>query len=528
MGKARRFISLILLLLTLLTFAPILRHDFVDWDDPDTIRDNPRFRPPTMASLVEHWREPSAGLYVPLTYTMWGLLATVGYRNEAMHPLVFHAASLLLHVASTLIVYGLLRRLLESDWVAAVGALVFALHPVQVEAVAWASGAKDLLGGLLSLLFLWFYLASVHHRSSVCYVLSLAALLAAMLAKPTAVVAPLMAGVIDLVLLRRAWRDVLLALWPMLVLTIPCTFWTRQVQAIWPATISPLWARPLIASDAIAFYLYKLVFPITLTNLYGRTPQAVIGSGAIYWTWIPVAALAAGLILARKRSPALVAGAVIFTVGLLPVLGFTPFMFQLFSTVADHYVYLPMFGVAIAFASLVKQVAGRWPTVAALTVIAAMGVRSVLQTQYWRDSVTLFTHAVDVRPESTQAHGSLAVALAGAGRVEEAVPHFELVAARSPSSRLAQQRLAQAYVFTERFEQALIPAQAALLLALADPHSDPSWEHYLLGKALARSGRLAESLDHLSRAAELRPGDQSIAAERDAIRQRLDSPTTSQ
>ena len=111
-------------------------------------------------------------------------------------------------------------------------------------------------------------------------------LVLALLAKPAAVVVPLMALIIDRVILQRSWRAIAqsLALW--FALTIPIMLIARVVQPAVEVTPAPLWARPLVALDALAFYLVKLVLPVGLTINYGRTPQSILGSGAIYYTWI--------------------------------------------------------------------------------------------------------------------------------------------------------------------------------------------------------------------------------------------------
>jgi hypothetical protein len=294
-----------------------------------------------------------------------------------MHAAPFHGASVGLHLLSALVVYSILRHLSGSDVASCIGALLFALHPIQVETVAWASGAKDLLGGLLALVSIQQYLCVIRasprsgrrvFHYSVCAV----ALVAGMLAKPIAVVAPAIAIILDIAFLRRQPREVIRSAWPLLVLTIPCIIWSRAVQEVWPQTVTPLWSRPLIAGDALAFYLGKLVWPMPLSSFYARTPQAVLQSKLVYVSWIAPIAVLALAALSRERRWELLGTFCIFVAALLPVLGFMPFMYQLHSTVAEHYMYLPMFGVAVAGAVAVAARPTRAVIVVCCIVLALL------------------------------------------------------------------------------------------------------------------------------------------------------------
>jgi hypothetical protein len=558
--------QLCILLLTLATYWPVVRNDFVDFDDPQWISGNSLLVNDPAGAIRYYAMHPIEGLYVPLAYVWWGALAAVSSRP--LDPAIFHAGSLLLHAVNVLLVYLILRKLVKRDWPAAFGAAVFAVHPVQVETVAWASGAKDLLAGMFVLIAIWQHLSdcigiSRPSPSPACSgermgeavaetmkdegrrmergkryggeegplaandILAVIAMALGMLAKPVAVMAPVILFCIDVGLLRRTIKQSLRRLWPMLLLAIPCIIWARVIQTAWSSLLTPLWARPLIAADAVAFYFVKIVWPTSLTYLYGRTPDEVIQSGALYYTWIIPATLAIVLWLLRRRMPTAGVGAAVFVAGLLPVLGLTPFMFQLFSTVADHYLYLPMLGIAIVTASIVNRkdsAPSRAGSVALVLVLAGV---SALQLRTWRDSVTLFSHAVELHPQVPAAHANLASALASAGRIEQAIPHFKFVADALPDNVIAQQRLAQAYLFTSQYLPAIERAEASMRLHERAGQED-SWDHVLLARALVGVNRLPEALEHFSRAAELRPGDANIAAQRDALRARLASPATTQ
>src|SRR5262249_13077526 len=157
------------------------------------------------------------------------------------------------------------------------------------------------------------------------------------LAKPSAMVVPVIAGVIDVLLLRRSMRTVALTLTPWLILSVVCAINAKLAQPAIGVTPAPLWSRPLLAADSLAFYLYKLVSPVYLGIDYGRRPDVVIARGWIYYTWIVPVALTLLLIRLRHRAREPLAAWIIFIAGVAPVLGFSTFLFQYFSTTTDHY-----------------------------------------------------------------------------------------------------------------------------------------------------------------------------------------------
>jgi hypothetical protein len=237
----------------------------------------------------------------------------------------------------------------------------------------------------------------------------------ALLAKPLGVMTPALAAVAfwlmrrqqvpSLVSNRVPWE---LAFW--LVLAIPVALIARAAQPVperW--LVVPLWLRPLVAADALAFYVYKLLLPLTLVPDYGRSPHLIRTIGWGFYTWI-VPVLLGSLIAwlwRRRRNDRVVAGAIWFVLALLPVLGFTPFAFQRMSTVADRYLYLPMFGVSLIAAGVLERMteggkppmhrrfSRRGAAVLTTIVLVALGARTVLQIRWWRDTPTLFQHTRD-------------------------------------------------------------------------------------------------------------------------------------
>jgi hypothetical protein len=319
--------------------------------------------------------------------------------------------SVVLHATAAVIAFLLLRRLLPNEFAAAIGALLFALHPVQVESVAWVSGMKDLLCGLFSLVALWQYVMAVQSGKRANFAIATVAFAIAMLCKPAAMVLPALAGVIHITLLRGDWKTALTwtALWwPMAVVIMVVARMSQPITIPGPA----LWQRPLVALDALAFYLAKIVWPWELCIDYGRTPSAA--ALTFWWTWLVPAAIA-GVILWKPRRET-IAAALIATICVAPMLGFTPFMFQIYSTVSDHYLYLAMLGPALllAWVVTVKPAIAR---PAAVIVLGLLAFKSLAQQSNWRDDETLFSHTLATNPRSFMAANNLASAYQNTGNM---------------------------------------------------------------------------------------------------------------
>jgi hypothetical protein len=151
-----------LVIVTVAALWPVCGNEFVSWDDGKNVFENARLNPVTTEGVLYFWGHPYEYEYIPLSYTVWAGLALIARVSPdsagiSLNPYVFHSANLMLHLAAVLAAYQLLRIFTGKVWASAAGALLFALHPIQVEAVAWVTGLKDVLCGSLSLLALWQY-----------------------------------------------------------------------------------------------------------------------------------------------------------------------------------------------------------------------------------------------------------------------------------------------------------------------------------------------------------------------------------
>ncbi len=493
----------------LLVYGPIVRNDFVNWDDDLHITYNPHFNPVSLGNTFQFWRQPYYGLYIPVSYTFFAAeawLATLPPDAEGrpqFAPSVFHAGSLLLHGACALLVFVLLRRLITNDWAALAGALLFALHPLQAESVAWASETRGLLAAMFSLLALWawtLFSKDPTRRRWRLYGLATLAFALALLSKPSAAATPLVAAVLSLAWYRHGWRQTALSLAPWVLIVVLISLLTQHLQSKTPMLyVPPGWARPLIASDALAFYLGKLFVPHGLIAHYDRGPQAVMQRAMFPWIWIVPTILAAALWWRPRKE--FLTGAGLFVAGLLPVLGLVPFAYQDYSTVADRYAYLALLGPALLLATwLSKPEHGTLKAaISALALLLCAGL-TYAQVQRWRNSETLFAHNLVHNPRSEVARDNYASYLIANNRPSEALTLSEQSLRLDPRSSKAHSNLAAAL-------EALNQPQRALTHRRLAVECDPaqSQMHINLADALSRGDQASEAEAAYREALRLEP-----------------------
>jgi protein O-mannosyl-transferase len=471
-GWRRAFAALLLFVITLAVFSPVLGHRFIGtWDDPIAIVNNPDYNPPRWQNLIHYWtRPPAKGLfYVPVTYTLWGVVAFIAQhsnpRGAAFHPALFYALNWLAHATSAATVYLVLRRLVRLTWAAWVGAALFALHPIQVEAVASAWSLYTPLSAAFAFFAMWQYLCwSDRRRSDESkeravawrnYAPGCLGFALALLTKPTVAAVPLMLIAIELGLRGRRLREVIMPLAPWLCAAIVIVWFNQRVPATGRVYVPEAWLRPLVPLDAIGFYLDKVLLPVNLCMDYGRTPWLVAGRITFRATYVIAAILIVAAWVWRRRWPVLSTAFAIFVLALLPVSGIVPFTFQYFSTVADRYVYLAMLGPALAVGALLACFPNRALPAGALAVLIGLAVLSVIQLRHWQDDWKLAAYTVKINPRSMAAVGALQSLFAPSGPGERS-GHALVAPARCTLDRPALletgDRLARAGFHTEAAE----------------------------------------------------------------------------
>jgi tetratricopeptide (TPR) repeat protein len=508
-----------------LLYFQTLHYEFV-WDDWLNITMNRGLETGSLEDLGKFWSEPYAKLYIPVTYSWFFVESAISRACslDAQDARVFHAGNILLHAISGVLVFLILRILVPGNLAACAGALLFVVHPIQVEPVSWVTGSKDLLSGCLALAALHQYLLFARRRPpwidpsssefnpdtteptvstklrATHYVFAVVLGILAMLAKPSAVAVPIIAGGIDLLLFRRRWFAVGASLMPWIACAGAIVLVTQDQQStgLFVDAVSPS-RRPLVASDALSFYWAKVVVPLDMTVDHGRRPATIFEQGWAWWTWIlPVGLLIAAAILPGRRY--WLVGLGIFTAALGPVLGLVPFEFQEVSTVADRYAYLAMLGPALLLAYWLSRFQRKLPAVVVAVGLLVLAISSYRQTPRWHDQKALFQHALDVNENSFLAHLNLGNEAKTAGDAKLAEAHyrraFEIRSDYSP----AYCNLGVLLLELDRSEDAIPLFRASIKYA---PHQAKLYNN--LGNALQRQGEFDAALLEFEKAARLFP-----------------------
>ena len=530
----------VLVAVVLSLFWPVTKAEFVRWDDDVNVYQNPYYNPVSVANVLHFWTDSYNGTRRPVVHTLWGGIAALA-QLPAPRPMLgenpvlldaapFHWANVLLHALNAALVFVLLRALLnkcaepDATWPAFAGALLFAVHPLQVESVAWITGVNDVLMTSFVLFCLGCYLGyaraklassdstrgDLSWRGRLLYGASFAFFLLALGCKPSAVTVPLLAWALDRWMLGRTARAVTRSLWPWLVVAVPFVLISQgeAPTSLIASSFVSVGLRPFIAGDALAFYGWKLLVPLGLVTDYSRSPRAVLEAGWVYWTWLAPAALAVWFWFRGRKHPTLCAVAVFVLGALLPVLGLVPFRFQAISTVADRYMYLPLVGVALGASLLCQRGLGRAPkltfVVASLVVLLLSGL-TALQISVWQDNLTLWGYTVQTNPRSREAHIAIGVALAHEGALNEALPYLKEGIRLAPERTSSYNVLGITLKKLGRLPEALQAFQQASRL---DPGN--SGFRYNIALTLTDLGRLDEALAVYREALRLDPGNAVI------------------
>jgi tetratricopeptide (TPR) repeat protein len=514
----------VIVVAVMLAYLPALQGDFI-WDDPKYVSENPILRDPDGLSRI--WTELGATVqYYPLVFTAFWL----EYRIWGLDTFGYHLINVLLHAASSILLWRVLRRLsVPGAWLAAT---IFALHPLQVESVAWISERKNVLAGFFylaaALSYLHFEPRDFHpvleRRRWKLYLLALGFFLAALFSKTVSCSLP--AAILLLVWWKRG-RISLPRLAPLIPMFIvggalaSVTAWmeknnVRTAGADWDFS----WLeRCLIAGRALWFYIGKLLLPINLTFNY---PHWQIDT-AVWWQYLfPLTAVALVVVLwvMRKRIGRAPLIAALFYGGtILPALGFTNTYPMRYSFVADHFQYVACIGpitlaAALLTAKLVlrqRDSAGRHRTgdgpalpgsflgVAAVVVVMLV-VLSSSQARIYENRQTLWKDTLKKNPASFLGHNNLGTIYETQRRKDLAFRHFRDAIRIKPDFHEAQSNLGRIYLEKGMFTEAVVHCTEAVRLK-----PDSFEAHYNLANALAQEGDFPSAVEHYERATTLRP-----------------------
>jgi tetratricopeptide (TPR) repeat protein len=503
-------VALALAVLTAFVYWPALDNDYVNWDDVAYGGRAPGVREGlTGRNASRAWTTTEAANWHPLTWLSLQLDAELSGTG----PRAFHRTNVLLHAANAALLFAALRALTGSRWRSAAVAALFALHPLHAESVAWVSERKDVLSTFFGLLALWAYAGYTRAPSARRYVLVAALFALSLLAKPMLVTLPFVLLLLDYWPLRRAeGRPLRAAAWPLVREKLPlfalsaascAATWYAQQQAMAFAGPIPLAARAANAAAAYVGYLLKTLWPADLAAFYPH-PRGGLTAGAVAFAVVFLALVTAAALNAGRRRGYLAVGWLWYLGTLVPVLGLVQVGKQ---ALADRYTYVPLIGVFLAavWASAdlaTTPVRRRAAAVAAAAVLAVLAVLTWSQAAVWKDSRSLWEHALHVVPDSDVAMLNLGNALEADGDLAGARRLYEAILARSPDDFPASLALANTLRKQGEVDEAL--RRYARMLE-ADPAN--KLVHKWLAPALAEKGDVEGALTHYRRTVECDPDD---------------------
>jgi Tfp pilus assembly protein PilF len=498
-------LGLAIVVATVSAYAPLRQNGFVRIDDPTYLVDNPHLaRGLTFETFAWALRTDYASNWHPLTWishaldvSLWGLA-----------PWPHHATSLLLHVASALLLFALLLRTTGREGASLFVALVFALHPLHVESVAWASERKDVLSTALGFGVLVLWAAWTERGGSGRYAAALALYALSLAAKPMLVTLPFLLLILDRWPLGRKPARPLFEKLPYFALAAVSCWLTVVAQSRGDAIDSleniPIGYRLGNAAATYFDYARLTLWPSGLAVFYpyptGGPPAAKIAGG--------IALLAIGSVLAfatRKRRPWILAGWLWWVGTLVPVIGVVQVGGQ---ARADRYMYVPLVGLAIAVAySVDALVAARRTSRPAVATIAsaslvAFGVATWIQVGIWRSDRTLFEHALRVTDGNYVAHFQLGYDYAHEDRIQESLEQYAACVRLIPDYDRSRNDYGAALMVAGRFGDAAREFRESLRC-----NPDAALVHFNLAGALLRLGRKDEAIASLERGLELEPAN---------------------
>jgi Flp pilus assembly protein TadD len=517
----RRRTALLVALATAAIFAKATVNGFVSFDDGLYVTNNRHVLAGlSWPGVLWAFTTFHAANWHPLTWISHMLDVSLFGTEAAGH----HAVSVLLHSANAALVFLLLDRMTGLPGRAAASAALFALHPLRVESVAWASQRKDLLAAFFGLLALLAYVRAARHRSSRSLLASIALYAAGLMAKPTIVSLPLLLVLCDFWPLDRFHRDVptghrpapkasrvspgnlLIEKAPFVALAVASSVVTLIAQRAGGATAAlhvPLAARVSNALVSVMRYLGKTLVPRDLSVLYPH-PLSVqpLPTAAAF---VLIAGITAVCLVRRREQPYLLFGWSWFLIAISPTLGFVQVGWQ---AMADRYTYLPSIGLCVLAAWGAGDLIASRPArrkialAASLISLAVLSAITVRQIGVWKDSLMLWGHALATTRDNPTAELNFGGELLKAGRAQEAIVHLSKARQLDPQSAEPAFSLGAAYASLGRLEEAKHAYEQALRLS---PDLAPA--RMRIGEILAAQGRWAEALPSFEEHVRLEPAN---------------------
>jgi Flp pilus assembly protein TadD len=536
------FIALALVALTTTAYWETKDHSFVSYDDDVYVVTNPHVQSGlTLRNVAWAFTSTSAANWHPLTWLSHMLDVQLFGANPAGH----HLTSLLIHLANVLLLFWVLHVMTGAVWRSALVAALFAVHPINVESVAWVAERKNLLSTFFWLLTMWAYVRYARRPARNTYLVVFASFALALMSKPMAVTLPFALMLVDYWPLdrlrsgatggaseksvnsktrskrpearhncpRRSVGQLAMEKAPLLLLAILSSVITVKAQqagnAVGTTGSFPLSVRFENALVSYARYLLDVVWPFRLAVFYPH-PRAAVSTLQVVLSALVLLGISAIVLWRAKRFAYLPVGWLWYLGTLIPVIGMVQVGLQ---SRADRYAYVPLIGIFVFIVwSAAESTKGRRTLVkplaiGAVCILVALTIATRVQSGYWQNSITLFQRALAVTDNNYVAHNNLGELLARQDKLDEAEAQFAAALTINPSFALARHNLGMTLVQRGKPGEAILEFSKAVEM---DPAFTDAYNK--LGAALANQGRLDEAITNFSKAIEINPSYASAHA----------------
>ena len=515
-------VCLFLVIATSLAYWQLPDHDFIGFDDDSYIAQNPYVRGGFSGeNVIWAFTEFHAGNWHPLTWLSHMLDCELFGLKAGMH----HLTNLLFHIANSILLFFVFRRMTGAIWQSAFVAALFALHPLHVESVAWVAERKDVLSTFFWMLTLWAYVRYTERPGVNRYIWVVILFALGLMAKPMVVTLPFVLLLMDFWPLgrmklfspvkgdgdsSRKWLDLHL-IWekvPLFILVLFSCVMTGLSEDGGGNLVSlgqfPLSVRLPNTLVSYASYIGKMIWPNNLAVFYPY-PEAMsmwktLGAGLLF-IFISIT-----VICYSRTRPYLAMGWLWYIGTLVPVIGLVQVGSQ---SMADRYTYIPLIGLFIMIGWGIPDLLGKWRyrqivlAIMAGMLISVLLVVTRIQAAYWKNGDTLFRHTLNVTENNFVAHNGLGVALVKSGRFPEAIHHYSEAVKIRRDFADAYNNLGTALGRLGKFDKAVECFSMALQ---AKPNSPKDAVHVNMGIALGNSGDLDGAITHFKEALRSNPG----------------------
>ncbi len=515
-----RNISLCILLMVaiLVVYWQVQYFDFIDLDDNIYVIENPYVQSGlSYQGLIWAFSTTHTTNWHPLTWLSFML----DYDLYRLNPAGYHWTNILFHIANTILLFLVLKRMTGEAWKSSFVAILFAIHPINVESVAWIAERKNVLSTFFWLLTMLTYVFYAESPSVKRYLLILISFIMGLMVKPMLVTLPIVLLILDYWPLNRIqsghretskrypWADIIPLLREKLALfviagisSIVTVYAAMTGGAIRSLDSFPMDVRIANAFVSYVMYLNKMVWPQNLAAFYPH--EGMIAQWKVVAACLSILGFTVFVLYASRRFRYLSMGWFWYLVTMVPVIGLVQVGYH---AMADRYAYIPLIGIFIIiswgiadiFSQLTKRKGLIMSSAAIFVFIYAMAAWQ--QVQYWQNSMTVFQHALNVTKNNYQAHQGMGNVLLHQGKIESAIEHYMEALRFKPDHAEVLNNLGMALMYQGKYEEAMSQYRGALQIK---PNQAKVYNN--MGVLMAKEGKLESAIAQFHEALRIDPG----------------------